>query len=66
MRLQCLIDEHGLVALKPEELYRYVQTILRENQVEFFVSPYSAWPQVWVHTSLVLNQTDRVPLVILL
>ncbi|KAF8449742.1 PIN domain-like protein [Kalaharituber pfeilii] len=33
------------IALKPEELYRYVQAILRENNVEFFVAPYSAWPQ---------------------
>ena len=53
-----------IVALKPEELYRYVQSILRENKVEFFVAPYSAWPQVRTQllATLLLKLTKDIQL----
>jgi hypothetical protein len=33
-------------AVKPEDLFRYLQKVLREEEVKFIVAPYGAWAQV--------------------
>lgn len=33
-------------AVTAEDLFRYLQTVLREERVEYFVAPYGAWAQV--------------------
>lgn len=36
----------GIGTLEPWEIYRYFMQILQENDVDFQVAPYAAWPQV--------------------
>ena len=39
-------------SVTPEDLFRYLQTILKEEGVGFHVAPYGSWPQVSFHIML--------------
>jgi hypothetical protein len=46
---------------KPEELYKFLQKILHENGVDFFVAPYSAAAQVSVQKRASIHPKCRDP-----
>lgn len=41
----------GIGTLEPWEIYRYFMKILHENDVDFQVAPYMAWPQACTYSS---------------
>lgn len=36
-------------SVTPQDLFRYLQQILKEDGVDFMVAPYGSWPQVRLH-----------------
>ncbi|KAH8144938.1 uncharacterized protein LAJ45_11059 [Morchella importuna] len=67
------VEAFGIAGtLEPWEIYRYFQRILLENDVDFQVAPYAAWPQmqylqkqgfvdaIWGNSELFMFEVEKV------
>lgn len=50
-RISLTYTTFGIGTLEPWEIYRFFMKILHENDVDFQVAPYMAWPQACTYIS---------------